>query len=128
MFNIGTEELILILLVSLLLFGAKRIPEVARALGKGMADFRDALSGMERELKGDGTPGAHATILSSALLPPPESVSREGTPLPVPPAAPGEGEAAPAAQADDGPIAPGPAANSVASAGPASAGESKLAG
>ena len=51
MFNIGTQELLIILFVVLLLFGAKRIPEVARSLGKGVGDFRDALSGVERELK-----------------------------------------------------------------------------
>jgi sec-independent protein translocase protein TatA len=53
MFNIGTQELLIILLVVLVLFGAKRIPEVSRALGKGVADLRDALSGVERELKGE---------------------------------------------------------------------------
>lgn len=53
MFNIGTQELLIILFVVLLLFGAKRIPEVARSLGKGVADLRDAVSGVERELKGE---------------------------------------------------------------------------
>ena len=53
MFNIGTQELLILLLVVLILFGAKRIPEVARALGKGVGDFREALSGVERELKGE---------------------------------------------------------------------------
>lgn len=56
MFNIGTQELLLILLAVLLLFGARRIPEVARALGKGLGDFRDAMSGIERELKGEAPP------------------------------------------------------------------------
>ena len=55
MFNIGTQEFLVILLVALLLFGAEKIPEISRALGKGLADFRDALSGFERELKGEGT-------------------------------------------------------------------------
>ena len=50
--------MVLVLLAILLLFGAKRIPEVARAVGKGMADFRDAMSGVERELKGE--PPAHS--------------------------------------------------------------------
>jgi TatA/E family protein of Tat protein translocase len=53
MFNIGTQEMVLILLVVLLLFGAKRIPEISRSLGKGLADFRDAMAGVERELKGE---------------------------------------------------------------------------
>jgi sec-independent protein translocase protein TatA len=41
-------ELVLILLVVLLLFGAKRVPEMGRSLGKGMREFKDAVSGNER--------------------------------------------------------------------------------
>lgn len=51
MFNIGTQELLVILLIALLLFGAKRIPEVARSFGKGLHDFREAMSGFEREIR-----------------------------------------------------------------------------
>ena len=43
MFNLGTGELILIFLVILLLFGAKRLPELARGLGKGINEFKDAV-------------------------------------------------------------------------------------
>ncbi len=50
MFGIGTQELLLILVVVLLLFGGKRVPEVARALGKGMADFRKAMRDVQREV------------------------------------------------------------------------------
>ena len=42
-FNLGTGEILLILLVVLLLFGAKRLPELARGLGKGINEFRDAV-------------------------------------------------------------------------------------
>ena len=41
--GIGAQELILILLVILLLFGAKKIPEMAQGLGKGMREFRKAM-------------------------------------------------------------------------------------
>lgn len=51
MFNIGTQETLVILLFVLLLFGAKQIPEVARAFGKGVRDFRDAMQGVEREFR-----------------------------------------------------------------------------
>ncbi len=49
--NIGGAELILIMVVILLLFGAKRIPEIARGLGQGIREFKKATSEISRELK-----------------------------------------------------------------------------
>jgi sec-independent protein translocase protein TatA len=46
--NIGTGEIILLLLVALLLFGAKRLPEIGRSLGSGMREFKDSVSGMTK--------------------------------------------------------------------------------
>lgn len=43
-FNLGTGEIIIILVVVLLLFGAKRIPELARGLGRGVNSFRKGLN------------------------------------------------------------------------------------
>ena len=43
--NIGAPEIILLLLVALLLFGAKRLPEIGRSLGSGMREFKDSVSG-----------------------------------------------------------------------------------
>ncbi|HEX9933997.1 MAG TPA: twin-arginine translocase TatA/TatE family subunit [bacterium] len=40
--HIGFTELLLVLLVVLILFGAKRIPELARGLGRGIREFKDA--------------------------------------------------------------------------------------
>jgi TatA/E family protein of Tat protein translocase len=51
MFGIESKEMLFILLAVLILFGPRRIPEVARALGKGIGDIRDALSGVEREIR-----------------------------------------------------------------------------
>ncbi len=48
--NVGTPELILILFAALLLFGGNKLPELARGLGKGMRDFKDASEGVKREL------------------------------------------------------------------------------
>ncbi len=48
--NIGTPELILILFVALLLFGGNKLPELARGLGKGLRDFKDASEGVKREI------------------------------------------------------------------------------
>lgn len=48
MSNIGTGEIILLLLVALLLFGAKRLPEIGRSLGSGMREFKDSVSGVSK--------------------------------------------------------------------------------
>jgi sec-independent protein translocase protein TatA len=45
MSNIGAPEIILLLLVALLLFGAKRLPEIGRSLGSGMREFKDSVTG-----------------------------------------------------------------------------------
>jgi len=49
MFGLGTSEIILILLVILLLFGAKRIPELARAIGKASFEFKKAKENIIKE-------------------------------------------------------------------------------
>jgi sec-independent protein translocase protein TatA len=48
--GIGAQELLLIFLVILLLFGAKRIPEIAQGLGKGMREFKKAMRDTQNEL------------------------------------------------------------------------------
>ena len=50
MFGIGAPELLVILVVALVVLGPKRLPEVARALGKAMAELRRATSGITDEL------------------------------------------------------------------------------
>ena len=47
MFGLGVTEVIIILVVALLVFGPGRLPEIGGALGKGIRDFRRALSGHE---------------------------------------------------------------------------------
>lgn len=49
--NLGAGEIILIMLVILILFGAKKIPELAQGLGKGMKEFKKALKDVEDEVK-----------------------------------------------------------------------------
>lgn len=45
--NIGWQEILFILLIALLLFGAKRIPDLARNLGKGLREFKKGLKEIE---------------------------------------------------------------------------------
>ncbi len=49
--NLGAGEIILIVLVVLLLFGAKKIPELARGIGKGMSEFKKGIKDVEKEIK-----------------------------------------------------------------------------
>jgi sec-independent protein translocase protein TatA len=52
--GIGAQELILIFLVILLLFGAKRIPEIASGLGKGLREFKRAMRETQDEIEKAG--------------------------------------------------------------------------
>jgi len=52
MFNMpGHFEILIIVLVILLIFGGKRIPELARGLGKGIREFKDGLKHVEDDMK-----------------------------------------------------------------------------
>ena len=53
--GLGTPELIIILLVVLLLFGGKKIPELMKAMGKGVKNFKDGVKGLEDDIKLDDT-------------------------------------------------------------------------
>ena len=45
MFNFGTQELFLILIIALVIFGPKKLPEIGKAIGKSINEFKDAVSG-----------------------------------------------------------------------------------
>lgn len=48
--NLGTQEVVLIMFAVLLLFGGEKLPELARGLGKGIREFKDASDGVKREI------------------------------------------------------------------------------
>jgi sec-independent protein translocase protein TatA len=48
--NIGSGEMVLILFAALMLFGGNKLPELARGLGKGIRDFKDASEDVKREI------------------------------------------------------------------------------
>ena len=88
--SLGPFEIIAILLVILLLFGAKRIPEIARGLGKGIREFKDATNEIKQELTVE--PPRHqippAPPVQTQATPPPAGAT---PPAPAPP--PAEGQA-----------------------------------
>jgi len=49
--NVGSAELLVVLIIVLIFFGPKRIPELARSFGKGMRKFNDAKQGFEQEVR-----------------------------------------------------------------------------
>lgn len=50
MFGIGTQEILFIVLIVLLFFGGKKIPELMKGLGKGVRSFKDGMSGVESDV------------------------------------------------------------------------------
>jgi sec-independent protein translocase protein TatA len=57
-FGIGLPELLIFLVVVLLLFGASRVPEIGKSVGKGMREFKDAVSGRDDDERAPSLPRA----------------------------------------------------------------------
>lgn len=55
--GIGTQEILFIALVVLLLFGGKKIPELMKGLGKGVKSFKDGVNGIEESVKESASAG-----------------------------------------------------------------------
>ena len=47
--NIGWQGLVVILIILLVVFGPKRLPEMGRSLGRGMREFKDSITGNDRD-------------------------------------------------------------------------------
>ena len=88
MFGIGMPELLVILVVALIVLGPKRLPEIARSLGKGMAEFRKASTEFQRTLS--------ASLEESHSPPPRPPAPVANAPVATAPAAPAT--AAPASE------------------------------
>jgi sec-independent protein translocase protein TatA len=66
----SVPEMIIVLVVLLLLFGAKRLPEMGRSLGRGMREFKDAVTGNEPEQPAELTTAPVAAPTPSTPAPP----------------------------------------------------------
>jgi TatA/E family protein of Tat protein translocase len=76
-FGVSIWELMILLVVLLLIFGAKRLPEMGRSLGKGMREFKDSVSGVEESVT--SPPPATPSELPSAYSEPVPSEASEAT-------------------------------------------------
>jgi sec-independent protein translocase protein TatA len=70
-FGIGVPEILILLLVALLVFGPKRLPEMGRSLGRGMREFKESIQGKDdddedrrRELTATPTPEPDPVVTS----------------------------------------------------------------
>ncbi len=76
-FNLGPMEMILVLLALLLLFGAKRLPEIGTSLGKGIREFKSSIREVESSVRVDKE---IATPRQETPLPREPEAQDEGTP------------------------------------------------
>ncbi len=51
MFGIGTSELLILMVIVLLVFGAKRLPEIGMSVGKGLREFKRSLNDIQRTIE-----------------------------------------------------------------------------
>ena len=108
MFGIGLPELLIILVVALLVFGPAKLPELARSLGKGLAEFRRASSDLRSSLmeadqppKPKPPPQGPADEMAAAPLPSEAGPEEKAEPEPSPEASAVPAGAAPASPSED---------------------------
>ena len=99
MFGIGWTEILIVLVVALLVLGPKRLPEIAKGLGRGLRDFRKAMSGLDL----DDPPQPPPTRPPPAPSPEPRPQEQLAPPSEAPEAPAPAAEAPPAGAPDDDP-------------------------
>src|SRR5213594_3671143 len=92
MFGIGMPELLVILVVALVVLGPQRLPELARTLGKAMAEFRRQTSDLMDEFQGEAMREDEPARRPARAVPPATSAPAvpEATAAPTAPVAPGD--------------------------------------
>jgi TatA/E family protein of Tat protein translocase len=91
--SLGFTEIAFILLLALLIFGPKRLPEIGKTIGKGLAEFRRASNDLKRTLESEVAEEERAALRpvstlapvapAAAATPPPEAVAPAAGAVPV---------------------------------------------
>jgi sec-independent protein translocase protein TatA len=76
--NIGPLELAIVLIIALIIFGPKRLPELGRSLGNGLREFKDSISGKNDEEREEQ---AKLEVQTSQPQPQPDAEPTEAEPL-----------------------------------------------
>jgi sec-independent protein translocase protein TatA len=74
MFGIGTQELVILMAIGLLLFGS-RLPEVGRSIGKSIVEFKKGMNGYEDEMERTPHSAARTTQVDPEPIKPPQRLT-----------------------------------------------------
>ena len=77
--NIGPLEVLVVLIIALVVFGPKRLPELGRSLGKGIREFRGSITGDHEDTDVDEETGEGVPELEQAKVPPKDETERAET-------------------------------------------------
>jgi sec-independent protein translocase protein TatB len=95
MFGIGMQELVLILVIALIILGPKKLPDVAKSLGKALNEFKRATSDLKESLDVDHSLDTVKKSFHAMNEPPPPADATTTGPIEVKPAASSPEETAP---------------------------------
>jgi sec-independent protein translocase protein TatA len=98
--NIGPLEIVVVLIIALIVFGPKRLPELGNSLGKGIREFKDSVTGDHDDDKDDNVKTIAASDAPAAPVAPVQPPEATATPVEQPPATPVEKPAEPEAVPD----------------------------
>jgi sec-independent protein translocase protein TatA len=106
--SLGLPEIIFILLIALLIFGPKRLPEIGRTLGKGMSEFRKASNDLKRTINAELSLEEDEQTRTPRRIEPPASLVQAISPISAPHEPPAGTVAQMAQMTWENPISPAP--------------------